>query len=277
MYKEIISPDTGKKVSISSTEGKKIINRYLNYLEGGAAPRGISPLSMPRQEWIDHSTRGMGEQALIDSSLRAAAQWDAAYTQRAMQDPQAPQNRLGTRRRPLSDAQRAMQDPQAPQNRLGTRRRPLSDAQRAMQDPQAPQNRQAIATAQLSQPQQKRQPVRNVIQRAMQATAPQHQRRLPVATAQPVHSPRISAQGLAMNKVPFPVPATARGSTRRPISRTRRPRSNTGSQSPRRTQYNALQEDIAELDNKIDILQHTQFDILEKLEENSSSGFCAIS
>jgi len=253
MYKEIISPDTGKKVSISSTEGKKIINRYLNYLEGGAAPRGISPLSMPRQEWIDHSTRGMGEQALIDSSLRAAAQWDAAYTQRAMQDPQAPQNRLGTRRRPLSDAQRAMQDPQAPQNR------------------------QAIATAQLSQPQQKRQPVRNVIQRAMQATAPQHQRRLPVATAQPVHSPRISAQGLAMNKVPFPVPATARGSTRRPISRTRRPRSNTGSQSPRRTQYNALQEDIAELDNKIDILQHTQFDILEKLEENSSSGFCAIS
>ena len=252
MYKEIVNPKTQKRVNISSSEGKNIINNYLNYLEGGSATKVRFPLSMGRQEWIDHSTNGRGEQALIDASLRAATEWDAAETQRTRQAPGA--------------IERVMR------STGGTRRRPLSADQQAMQDPQAPQNRQAIATAQLAQPQRRRQPVLSAVQRAMQATATQPRNRRDVATAQLAQPQRIMpAQERAGQ------PSAGQRSRGRPQGSTRRPRSGTGSQSPRRTSYTALQEHIAVLDQKIDEVQLTQVEILEKLDETPSSSFCSIS
>ena len=39
MYNKILNPKTGRMVSINSITGKSIINKYLNYLNGGKKTR----------------------------------------------------------------------------------------------------------------------------------------------------------------------------------------------------------------------------------------------
>ena len=73
MYKKIVNPDTGKKVNILSVEGKKILNKYLNYLKGGAATKLVSgkPSSTNEEPGVSqlYSDFGTRQDAVIGKAM----------------------------------------------------------------------------------------------------------------------------------------------------------------------------------------------------------------
>ncbi len=242
MYDKIVNPDTGKKVNIGSIEGKTIINKYLNYLEGGAARKNYNSLR----------TTGERESGTVGNAERIPRRPGPllSATQRVMQATAPPRNR---QRIVETESKETQQRPNPQQIAIESTETKEPSKTQTLRRP----NPQQIAiesteTKEPSKTQTLRRP--NPQQIAIESTEIQEP-----SKTQTLRRP--NPQQIAIE------------STR---TRTRRPRYRPGSLSPRRTSYNVLQENIAVLGEKIDGVQNTQYEILEKLEENSS-GFCSIS